>query len=47
MIRPGPITSSRALSRAFPAARLARAAMLGSRTPAFAWVLAWALAVAA
>ena len=47
MIRPGPITSSSALSRAFSPARLARAVMRGSRTLAFAWSFACALAVAA
>jgi high affinity Mn2+ porin len=40
MILPGPITPSRALSRAFSRARLARAAMLGSGALAFAWALA-------
>ena len=39
MILPGPITPSSALSRAFSRARLARAAMLGNATLAFAWAL--------
>ena len=47
MIRPGPIASSSALSRAFSPARLARATMRGSGTLAFAWSFACALAVAA
>ena len=46
MIRPGPIASSSALSRAFSPARLARAAMRGSGTLAFAWSFAWAFACA-